>query len=117
MNRLRKSSGHIFQGRYKAHLVEDEPYGTEASRYIHLNPVRVKRMSKRRIEEKREYLRRYKWSSYPASIGVRKPWKWLNIEHILSYWGCGKEERMKAYWRYVEEGLNRDNDNPFIDVK
>jgi REP element-mobilizing transposase RayT len=56
MNRLRNSSGHIFQGRYKAHLVEDEPYGIEVSRYIHLNPVRVKRLSKRRIEEKREYL-------------------------------------------------------------
>ena len=41
LNRRRHSSGHIFQGRFKAVLVEDEAYGQELARYVHLNPVRA----------------------------------------------------------------------------
>ena len=33
--------GHVFQGRFKADLVEDESYFWTVSRYIHLNPVRA----------------------------------------------------------------------------
>lgn len=41
-NRRHHSSGHVFQGRYKAFLVEDDrAYASEVSRYIHLNPVRI----------------------------------------------------------------------------
>ena len=47
--------GHLFQGRFKAHLVEEEGYFTEISRYIHLNPVRAK------LVERPE---QWKWSSY-----------------------------------------------------
>ena len=38
-NIKRKRSGHLFQGRYKAILVEIDEYAKELSRYIHLNPV------------------------------------------------------------------------------
>ena len=41
LNRRHHSSGHVFQGRFTAHLVENEAYGGEVSRYIHLNPVRT----------------------------------------------------------------------------
>src|SRR5271169_1035762 len=47
--------GHLFQGRFKAHLVEEEGYFTEISRYIHLNPVRA------RLVQRPE---QWKWSSY-----------------------------------------------------
>jgi REP element-mobilizing transposase RayT len=42
MNRKYGESGHLFQGRYKAQLVESELYKNVLSRYIHLNPVKVK---------------------------------------------------------------------------
>lgn len=43
-NKKRRTSGHIFQGRFKAHLVESQLYKSRLSQYIHLNPVRVVRM-------------------------------------------------------------------------
>ncbi len=49
LNRRHHSSGHLFQGRFTAHLVENEAYGAEVSRYIHLNPVRIKALRQWRI--------------------------------------------------------------------
>ena len=40
-NRKHNRVGHLFQGRYKAILVERESYLVELSRYVHLNPVRA----------------------------------------------------------------------------
>lgn len=40
-NRRYRRCGHLFQGRYKAFLVEKESYLVELSRYIHLNPCRA----------------------------------------------------------------------------
>ncbi|HEY3277764.1 MAG TPA: transposase [Syntrophorhabdaceae bacterium] len=40
-NRRHTRHGHLFQNRYKAFLVEDEPYFLELIRYIHLNPIRA----------------------------------------------------------------------------
>jgi putative transposase len=39
-NRRHRRSGHLFQGRFKAHLVEADTYSRELLRYLHLNPVR-----------------------------------------------------------------------------
>ena len=55
INRKRDRSGHLFQGRYKALLVNIDEYDQELSRYIHLNPVRAGMVEK--PEE-------YKWLSY-----------------------------------------------------
>jgi len=44
-------SGHLYQGRYKAILVEADEYLLELSRYIHLNPVRFKKYRDTPIEE------------------------------------------------------------------
>jgi REP element-mobilizing transposase RayT len=41
VNRLYKRIGHLFQGRFKSILIEDETYLKELIRYIHLNPVRA----------------------------------------------------------------------------
>jgi len=45
-NVKRSRSGHLFQGRYKAILVDADAYAKELSRYIHLNPVRAKMAEK-----------------------------------------------------------------------
>jgi len=42
INRRKRRSGHLFQGRYKAILVDRDSYLLELSRYVHLNPVRAK---------------------------------------------------------------------------
>ncbi len=58
-NRRHRRSGHLFQGRYKALLIEKDEYLVELSRYIHLNPVRIKEYSQLEIEEKRKILKGY----------------------------------------------------------
>ena len=77
-NVKRKRAGHLFQGRYKAILIEADEYAKELSRYIHLNPVRVGMVS--RPED-------YQWSSYRDYIGQRKTPDWLKREFIIGYFG------------------------------
>ena len=68
-------SGHLFQGRYKSILVENDAYLMQLSFYIHKNPLRAG-MVKRLID--------YRWSSYRAYAYNRRHAKWLNKDLILS---------------------------------
>ena len=96
-NRRNRISCHLFQGRFKALLVEDESYGSRVSRYIHLNPVQVEEFSNLDIEQKINSLRQYKWSSYGALIGLSKCPKWIDRYSILKRWGKSYRERHKNY--------------------
>jgi len=60
-NRFHGLSGHLFQGRYKAVIVdpEERDYFVTLSDYIHLNPVRAG------LVQLRDKLFNYSWSSYP----------------------------------------------------
>jgi len=102
-NIKRKRSGHLFQGRYKAILVEFDEYALELSRYIHLNPVRVGMVA--RPEE-------YRWSSYNNFIGQGSAPTWLKLETILDYFGKKKKEAMKKYRSFVEDLLGKEYDSP-----
>lgn len=48
-NRRYKRVGHLYQGRYKAILVEGDIYLLELSRYLHLNPIRIKPLQRERL--------------------------------------------------------------------
>ena len=113
LNRRNQKSGHLFQGRYKAQLVENQEYISKLSRYIHLNPIRIKKYKNITIEEKRNILLNYTWSSFAAHIGLKEPEHFLKIKTVLSTWGSNNMIRMKKYRKYVEEGLYKDIDNPF----
>lgn len=111
-NKRDRSSGHLFQGRYKAILVEDSVYGSELSRYIHLNPVRTAFSSSLDLKKKRELLRNTKLSSYPSVIGIAKKEKWYSPKYILKSWGETVAEQRKKYAEYVESGLLCEIDDP-----
>ncbi len=68
-------SGHLFQGRYKSILVQNDTYLMQLAHYIHNNPLRAG-IVKRLID--------YPWSSYPAYAYNRRHPKWLNKDLILS---------------------------------
>jgi len=112
LNRRQRSSGHVFQGRFKAHLVEDEAYGAEVSRYIHLNPVRTKALRRASLSAKRQTLRSFAGSSYSACIGLSQGPSWFEPADILSDWGARRRVQMRRYREYVEEGLLRELDSP-----
>ncbi|MCS6103248.1 transposase [Clostridium botulinum] len=86
--------GHLFQSRYFSELIKDDKQILEASRYIHLNPVRAN------IVKKPEY---YKWSSYSMFIGKTSK-KTINPEIILDYFS--KRNRDILYKEFVENALS-----------
>ena len=104
-NIKRKRAGHLFQGRYKAILVEADSYATELSRYIHLNPVRVGMVVT--PEE-------YEWSSYRDYIGERNAVEWVKNYFILGYFGKKAEDARKKYRLFVNDLLNRDYESPLM---
>ena len=114
--RKRHTSGHIFQGRFKAHLVEDECYRSRLSRYIHLNPIRTKAFLEVNPDERQNYLREFKWSSYRPYLGIHKQPEWLICRPVLSCWGKKKREQIQNYASYVEEGLLKNIDSPLDDL-
>jgi REP element-mobilizing transposase RayT len=102
-NIKRKRAGHLFQGRYKAILVEADEYATELSRYIHLNPVRAGIVSN--PED-------YPWSSYRSYIGEGNVTEWLKREFILGYFGKRTADAMKKYRKFVEDMLGEEYESP-----
>jgi REP element-mobilizing transposase RayT len=112
LNRRHHSSGHIFQGRFTAHLVENEAYGAEVSRYLHLNPVRTKALQSASIAARRRALRAFPWSSYAACLGLAPGPGWFDSALLLSDWGASRRTQRRRYSEYVEEGLLRDLDSP-----
>ena len=111
-NRRDKTVGHVFQGRFKSQVVEAGGYFDVLSRYIHLNPVRVKRAENLTVEQKREILQTYRWSSFPAVVGLKPAPEWLDCAAVLGGFGADRREQMRAYRLYVEEGLLRDIEDP-----
>jgi putative transposase len=111
-NRRHRRSGHVFQGRFTAHLVENEAYGGEVSRYIHLNPVRTQALRPASVSARRRALRTFAWSSYAACLGLSAGPKWFDPGRLLADWGASRRVQMRRYGAYVEEGLLRDLDSP-----
>ena len=110
-----RRSGHLFQGRYKSFLVESEKgdYVLELSRYIHLNPVRGKSLGQGSPSQRRERLRRYKWSSYPGYAGLGKQFSFIEEERVLEQLSGTSGQRRLNYRRFVEEGLLREIETPW----
>ena len=96
-NRLKKTDGPLFRGRYKAILIEADNYALQLGRYIHRNPVETQRPLVKTLED-------YPWSSYPAYIDRAKCPKWLNRQ--LTYDLLGKKNKYKAYQGFVELGID-----------
>jgi putative transposase len=100
-------AGHLFQGRYKAIVVDVNEYAGELSRYIHLNPVRAKIVTK--PEE-------YKWSSYRSYIGQERPLKWLTVDFILGYFGDRAKAAQKEYRNFVDSMVGKRYESPLKEV-
>ena len=116
-NRRHRSSGHLFQGRYKSFLVQEGDYLLGLSRYVHLNPVRGMRLGRGIPSERRKGLRAFRWSSYRGYAGLSAPFPFVQEAMVLDELrGPRREERLR-YRRFVEEGLLREVDNPFEAVQ
>ena len=103
-SRRHRSPGHLFQGRFKAMLVEKETYLLELSRYIHLNPFRA---GMAKSPEK------YKWSSlYEISKNSNGTLPFtLYTDWLLGLFGKRKGTAARKYLEFVREGI-KDMKNP-----
>jgi len=91
--------GHLFQGRYKAILVEKETYLLVLSRYVALNPLRAGLV--KMIED-------WEWSSHRAIIGIGKKPPFLTVDWILSQFGDDKSMAKSRYKQFVLDGITED---------
>lgn len=106
INTKRKRSGHLFQGRYKAILIDKDSYLLELSRYLHLNPVRAK------MAEKPE---EYPHSSYGSYISDRN--EEIVTRKMILGMVTGDEEKARAQYRaYVESALGEELKSPMENV-
>lgn len=94
-NRAHGRVGHVFQGRYKAILVERDSYLLELARYVVLNPLRA-RMVKR--------LDAWPWSSYLATCSQTDKPEWLQTDWVLAQFGKQRASAIRKYVEFVHEG-------------
>ena len=95
-NRRHHRVGHVFQGRYKAVLVEKESYLLELCRYVVLNPIRANMVND---------VVDWPWSSYAAMLGNTAPPEWLEIDWLLGHFGQSRKQAIDAYINFVRAGI------------
>jgi len=116
-NLRHQRSGHLYQGRYKAILIEADRYLLKLSRYIHLNPVKIKEYDGLSIEDKAEKLNRYRWSSLHGYIKLLGRNIFTHHEMILEYMGGDTKKGRARYRGYVLQGLSTDLENPLQETR
>lgn len=99
-NRKHKRVGHVFQGRYKAILIQKESHLLEVCRYVVLNPVRAKAV--KRPDE-------WKWSSYRATAGMEKAHLCLTTDWITGQFAIRKRTARKSYREFVAAGVGEES--------
>lgn len=104
-NRRHKRVGHLYQGRYKSILVDKNEYLSVLSRYIHLNPVRIKSNEKLPIKEKTRILTHYPWSSLSGYLSRRKKQGFVDYRLVLSEYGGDTDRARKAYRKALYEDM------------
>lgn len=90
--------GHLFQGRYKAILVQKESHLLEVSRYIVLNPLRAGMVSS---------LDEWPWTSHHYLIGARHPPAWFKRDWLLSQFAKTQADAIAAYHGFVQAGVGQ----------
>ena len=95
-NRRHNRVGHLFQGRFKAILVDTDAYLLELARYVVLNPVRAGMVKKPQ---------NWAWSSYRASMGLVESEPFLAVDGLLAQFAKRRAVAQARYARFVAEGI------------
>ncbi len=108
-NRRHKRVGHLYQGRYKAILVDEDSYLLELSRYVHVNPVRIRSNRGQDVREQIRFLDSFPWSSLRGYLYSANKLPWINYDAVLGYVG----ESRKRYGEFLAEGIRKGYDTPW----
>jgi REP element-mobilizing transposase RayT len=118
-NRRHGRSGHLVQGRFKAHLIQQDAYARQVVRYVHLNPVRPRDRRQPVPADRKEFFESYLWSSHRAYAGTARTGEtppWLCTEW-LSYWGQRRAPAMKSYRADVNSCFGHPIQSPLKDLR
>jgi putative transposase len=107
-NRRHRRVGHLFQGRYKAIVVEQDAYLVELSRYLHLNPVRVGEVST---------AWNFPWSSAAAFVGRARAPEYLVVGAVLGPFGRRLSTARRRYGAFLMEGVEPGVATPWAAVE
>jgi REP-associated tyrosine transposase len=99
-NRRYRRHGHLFQNRYKSILCQEETYLLELIRYIHLNPLRARRVTS--LEE----LVTYPWCGHGGLLGQREV-QWQATSEILAHFGKRLSSARRHYQDFVADGVGQ----------
>ena len=97
-NKRHGRTGHLFQGRYKAILIQKDSHLLEVCRYVVLNPIRAKM-----VEQPEEW----KWSSYLTTAGKAKPHPCLTIDWVLGQFNGKRGKAEQEYRQFVHWGIGQ----------
>jgi len=97
-NKWHGRTGHLFQGRYKAILIQKDSHLLEVCRYVVLNPVRAKMVE--RPED-------WTWSSYLATAGKTKPHPSLTTDWVLGQFSRKRGKAEQEYRQFVQRGIGQ----------
>lgn len=97
-NRRHNRVGHVYQGRFKAILVDRDSYLLELLRYVVLNPVRAGM-----VREAADW----PWSSYHATVGEEAKPPWLETQWTLQQFAMQQKAQRRRYAEFVAQGLAR----------
>jgi len=98
INRRHRLVGHLFQGRFKAILVERDAYLLELARYVVLNPVRAAMVSQAGD---------WPWSSYRAMVGQEPAPAWLETDWVLGQFARERAQAQVRYAEFVRQGVGQ----------
>jgi putative transposase len=99
-NWLKRTDGPLFRGRFKAILVDKDSYLVPLTRYIHRNPIDMKRPLVEKLDD-------YRWSSYPAYVGIAQAPTWLERERTYGILGHN-DDHFAGYRRFVAKGVDEN---------
>jgi len=109
-NRKYKRSGHLYQGRYKAFLIDADNYLLEVSRYVHLNPLRMK--SKEPEEKRWQDLLINDDTSLPGYLNPKNRKEFVHYTIVLDYFDGDNRKSRTEYRKFVEEGFRTEVPSP-----
>ena len=101
-NRLKRTDGPLFRGRFKAVLVDSDTYLVPLTRYIHRNPIDMESPLVVKLDD-------YRWSSYPSFVGIAELQSWL--ERDRTYAILGHHDRCEGYRKFVANGVDENMAN------
>ena len=109
-NRRHRHRGNVCGGRYKSIVIDADRYLGPVSCYLHLNPLRLRSLQRRRLADRLDYLASCKWSSHNGFSGLYPRYHFVTHHRVLAEYGGdtpqGRQNYKEALATQLQNGFN-----------